>query len=480
MYVFEILSEMHLTSQELSDAKGQFMQIFERALQDSEITVRVAALKAISAFISGIDDSSVALEFAPVLSLLLNVIVESLQQDEDQGRQALESLCELTSAHPECWKSETSKLLNVTSQVAQQKTFEDGTRSAAIEVVLALSEKMAAPIRKAPETKSVLFPALVQMLMEVTTDEAEWQEEAEDYQHLGTNPVSTAQSSIMRLAADLGEKTTLVCCQPIITECVRSQTPIQRQAGYNLLGLISETCRESYAKNLNDALQMATAGVQDQEKMVRYAALGSLAALLEHLSPYVQVKFHSELMPVLGRLMVEEPSLKMQTQATRSVLAFCQGLLTFDEDDEEAINVNGKDIMSNYASQTLEALVAILQRSINENHEPLQIQTLSLIGTIADVIGEDFQQYFATFIPALVNLLTKVDGNTMEAKKLRARAINTIGSLTSAVFPSIFNNFNFKQFVPVFTCDVKNIRFSFISNPVEYLIIWIFNGHVIF
>jgi len=147
----------------------------------------------------------------------------------------------------------------------------------------------------------------------------------------------------------------------------------------------------------------------------------------------VQLKFHSELMPVLGRLMVEEPSLKMQTQATRSVLAFCQGLLTFDEDDEEAINVNGKDIMSNYASQTLEALVAILQRSINENHEPLQIQTLSLIGTIADGIGEDFQQYFATFIPALVNLLTTVDGSTMEAKKLRARAINTIGSIITSV-----------------------------------------------
>ena len=217
MYVFEILSEMHLSSEELSGAKGQFMQIFERALQDSEITVRVAALKAVSAFISGIDDSTIALQFTPVLALLLNVIVEALQQDEDQGRAALESLCELTSAHPECWKTETPKLLNVTAQVAQQKTFEDGTRSAAIEVVLSLSEKMAAPIRKAAETKTVLLPALVQMLMEVTTDEAEWLQEADDYENLGTNPVSTAQSSIYRLAADLGEKTTLVCCQPIIT-----------------------------------------------------------------------------------------------------------------------------------------------------------------------------------------------------------------------------------------------------------------------
>ena len=51
--------------------------------------MRVAAFKAISAFISGIDDSQVALGFAPVLSHLLNVIVEALQTDEDQGREAL-------------------------------------------------------------------------------------------------------------------------------------------------------------------------------------------------------------------------------------------------------------------------------------------------------------------------------------------------------------------------------------------------------
>ena len=77
--------------------------------------VRVSALKAVSAFVGGVDDSSIAAGFAPVLSLLLNVVVEALQEDEDQGRQALESLCELTSAHPECWKTDTPKLLNVTA-----------------------------------------------------------------------------------------------------------------------------------------------------------------------------------------------------------------------------------------------------------------------------------------------------------------------------------------------------------------------------
>ena len=85
-----------------------------------------------------------------------------------------------------------------------------------------------------------------------------------------------------------------------------------------------------------------------------------MAELVEHLSPYVQVKYHTELMPVLTRLMVSEPTLKMQTQATRTVLAFCHGLQNFDEEDEDAINVNGKEIMQNYTTQTLEALVTIL------------------------------------------------------------------------------------------------------------------------
>ena len=143
---------------------------------------------------------------------MLDVVVEALQADEDQGRQALESLCELTSAHPECWKGDVAKLLNVTAQVAQQKNFEDGTRSAAIEVVLSLSATMPAPIRKAAETKTIFFPTLARMLMEVTEDDAEWLTEVEDVDKLASNPVSTASSSVSRLAEDLGEKTTLACC----------------------------------------------------------------------------------------------------------------------------------------------------------------------------------------------------------------------------------------------------------------------------
>ena len=87
---------------------------------------------------------------------------------------------------------------------------------------------MPAPIRKAAETKTILFPALVKMLMEITTDEAEWLEEVDDQDKLSSNPASTGASAISRLSEDLGEKMTLACCQPIIAECVASDNALQR------------------------------------------------------------------------------------------------------------------------------------------------------------------------------------------------------------------------------------------------------------
>lgn len=68
---------------------------------------------------------------------------------------------ELTNTCPEIWKKSTNQLVNVVSQVITQKSFENGTRSAATEVVLALSSQMPASLRKIDETRTMLIPALV-------------------------------------------------------------------------------------------------------------------------------------------------------------------------------------------------------------------------------------------------------------------------------------------------------------------------------
>lgn len=68
------------------------------------------------------------------------------------------------------------------------------------------------------------------------------------------------------------------------------------------------------------------------------------------------------MLPVLIQLMLTEPLIKMQTQATATVLSFVAGLLNEDEEREE--DVDTKDILAPYCKQLLQALVTLLQRGI--------------------------------------------------------------------------------------------------------------------
>lgn len=156
------------------------MTIFTQALEDKELSVRVASLKATTSFLTSLDDSDLVMGYQPLIPKILSTVVEALKENETQGRSAIESMIELTNIYPEVWKNHTQQLVNVVSQVIAQKNFEDGTRSAACEVVLALSSQMPASLRKIDETKSMFIPAIVQMMTEVEEDQETWAQTHEE------------------------------------------------------------------------------------------------------------------------------------------------------------------------------------------------------------------------------------------------------------------------------------------------------------
>jgi len=125
-------------------------------------------------------------------------------------------MAELTGTHPEIWKDHVSQLLTVISQVMDASALEDGTRSSAVEVILSLTVEMPAPVRKAPETASMFFPALIRMLMEVEKDDETWVNSAEEDEISATGPSSTAIDALKRVSVDLGEKTIVAIIQPLI------------------------------------------------------------------------------------------------------------------------------------------------------------------------------------------------------------------------------------------------------------------------
>jgi len=144
---------------------------------------------------------------------------------------------------------------------------------------------MPASFRKLSETKSMLLPALVTMLSEVEEDQETWAAQTDSQDHGSVDPFNTAITAISRLSMDLGEKTILAACTPIIKTCIVSQDWKQRQAGYMLFGLIAEACKDSLNKNLDEAMKMACSGLVDPNMRVKYAGLSCTALLLTETSP---------------------------------------------------------------------------------------------------------------------------------------------------------------------------------------------------
>jgi hypothetical protein len=82
LYNFEILSEYHLSQDLIVQNSQEFLNIFVETLQDNDISVKVAALKSISAFLTSIDDEDVVLKYKGMMNNLLDVVIAVMQQDE--------------------------------------------------------------------------------------------------------------------------------------------------------------------------------------------------------------------------------------------------------------------------------------------------------------------------------------------------------------------------------------------------------------
>jgi hypothetical protein len=56
-----------------------------------------------------------------------------------------------------------------------------------------------------------------------------------------------------------------------------------------------------------------------------------------------------------------------------------------------------------------------------------------LLSAVCNVIIEDFGQYYNDFMPLMMQILQNVGNVEMQDKKLRAKTIDTVGSIIIAV-----------------------------------------------
>ena len=66
LYLFEVMSDCHLSPEQMAASKDSFMAVFAGSLVDKEVSVRVAGLKATISFLTSLDDSDVVASCAGV------------------------------------------------------------------------------------------------------------------------------------------------------------------------------------------------------------------------------------------------------------------------------------------------------------------------------------------------------------------------------------------------------------------------------
>jgi hypothetical protein len=247
----------------------------KKGLADSELKVKVAALKATSSFITSLDETELVLQFSDLINTILSTVIEALKTDEAAGRSTLESLIDMAEFHPDLFNEIGSVLVNVVSEIMLNKDFEDNTRSSAKEILLSLADKAPAMVRKIENVKTEFFPALFEMITEVTFEDdlEEWSKEKEEEDIVRTDPHAVAREALIRFARQMGETTTIEASSELIKQNIVSDDWKRRQAGYYYLGYIAEACKKIFATNLEETMKMAAAGVVDDHPRVKYAGL---------------------------------------------------------------------------------------------------------------------------------------------------------------------------------------------------------------
>jgi hypothetical protein len=125
--------------------------------------------------------------------------------------------------------------------------------------------------------------------IEDVDDLTAWAEKPEEEILTRNDSASIAAEALERISEHLGEKTTMACSGSLIQEAVSNTASwVFRQAGYMYLGMIAESCKKTFKKNLAETMRTVAGGLVDEHPRVRYQALMALGLLLNVLSPQVQ------------------------------------------------------------------------------------------------------------------------------------------------------------------------------------------------
>ena len=431
LYILELLCD-YCFDEVLLKSQTEFLTtIFSQYTQDPDYIVRVSAIKATISFLACIEDEKFAKQFKSILPILLQNTVDSIKQDQQAGKECIESMGDLIEGQPKLVKEFTNDFLEILTQVMEMKDFEEGLRKAALTAVVAFSTKNALSVRKSVNFTAKTLPAIIRMLTEIDTKNInDWENDLNE-EIASKNDISGAtQDALANINSSLGVKYLLPLCVKYIQELISSNEWQHKQAGLMAISVIIEGASKHFSAELDGLMILISNMMNETNPILVWSILTCLAILCSEYTPIIQQKYHSQIMNFILTHM-KNSSLKIRYRAVSSVINFSQNLSDTDED---------AGILKQYANPLLSSIKEIMDSAVANNQFELLEEVLKTLSTVAVILEDSFADYYTSFMPNLKKTLLTCPADTPKQVNIRVNTIECVGYLAYSMKnqPNVF------------------------------------------
>ncbi|KAF7725557.1 hypothetical protein EC973_009512 [Apophysomyces ossiformis] len=389
--------------------------------------VRLEATKAAAAYIIQADSAGQKAigSLMPQMLEPLSPVIEA--RDDQKLVDGLTVLIELADNSPRLFKPVLPNVLSVMVNIAKDKSFEDGTRQMALELLLTIAEAAPGMARKTPNFASETIPVAMEMMTDIEDDGSWYITDDLDEDDNEENYVM-GESTMDRLARALGGKAVLPVSFQYIPQMLQSSEWQQRRAALMAISSIGEGCVKVMKPELGNIIQMILPSFTDAHPRVRYAACNAVGQISTDFSPYLQKHFHQAIVSTLLPAMEDSSQPRVQAHAAAAMVNFC----------EEA----NKAILDPYLDAIFERLLILL----NTSKTYVQEQAVTTIATVADCAEDKFVNYHSKIMPLLINILHQATDR--QYRLLRGRAIECVSLISLAIGKEAFSPYT-QEFINI-------------------------------
>ncbi|KAJ3273865.1 Importin-5 [Terramyces sp. JEL0728] len=410
--------------------------IFMAGVQDADLDVRLAALKATVNYIC-VSKQAIRNAMADLLPHLLNVIpgVMAHGSKEDEAVEGLSDIIELAQLFPKMFKPVLEH--TVTYMVSQMKNtdLENGTRQTCLELLLTLCEGAPAQMRKYGPFAQTLIPVVLEWMSELE-DEPEWYAIEDDDD---SSNETAGEQAMDRLAMNLKGNIVLPIAFQLIPALLSSPEWQKRHAALRCISAIGEGCYDIMKKELEKVIGLILPHLKDPHPRVRHAACNAIGQMCTDFAPTIQEQFHQAILTHLIPIMDDLAHIRVANYGAAALVNFSENA--------------SKECIAPYIEPIISKLLVLM----NTGKIFAQEQAITTLATVADSASLEFTKYYSNIMQVLLQILRFPDQK--ELRSLKGKTLECSSLIILAVGKEVFA----PDFVP-FVEVLKNIQTT-ISDP---------------